>query len=198
MLERLGRFAARKHWLVIIVWVVIGIVVVGLAGKYGGTTNDNFSIPGTQSDAAQNLLTQYAPGFGNASVNSVFQVSSGKVTDPANQAKIQSAMTALKATPNVSNVSDPFQPLPQGVTEDTQIPLQPPVPLSRILPPSVSSDGTTALVSVAMNAAAADLPADTFTKLEAAVQPANTGGMTAKLGVAVVDLLNPPPPGISN
>ncbi|MBI2703784.1 MAG: MMPL family transporter [Actinobacteria bacterium] len=204
MLERLGRMAARRHWRVIIAWIVIGLVVVTLAGKYGGKTNDNFAIPGTTSDAAQNLLQQNAPGLGNANVNVVYQVATGSVTDPANQAAIQNAITALKAIPNVANVSDPFTPIltgsmtPQNFDAFVQaLGASPDVKADRIFPNSLSADGKTALVSVQMNQPATELPKDSFEQVQAAARTALPPGMTAELGGALVDLQNPPPPGIS-
>jgi putative drug exporter of the RND superfamily len=197
MLERLGRFAARRHWAVIAVWLVIAVVLVVAAGRWGGKTNDNFSIPGTGSSQALDLLEQNAPGLGNASVNVVYQASNGAITDAGNEAAVQQAITALKAVPNVANVSNPFQPLlPPTVTPQTEV--VPGVTAQQLVPSPISPDGKTALVSVQLNQAVTDLPSDTFQKLQAAAQTGTgSAGLSVALGGGLVDLQNPAPPGIS-
>src|SRR5262249_6361923 len=154
-------------------WIIIGIVVVALAGKYGGTTSNDFAIPGTTSDKAQTLLAENAPGLGNASVNVVYEVQSGSVNDPASKAAIEGAIAALKGVPNVANVSNPFNPILAGNVDQQNfdnflkaVGASPDVNASRIFPNSIAADGKTALVGVQMNKPATDLPADAFLKLQ--------------------------------
>ena len=60
VLYRLGRFAFHRRWLVIGAWVaVLGIVGIG-ASQLSGPTSETFSIPGTQSQQALDLLKERA------------------------------------------------------------------------------------------------------------------------------------------
>ena len=61
MLERLGRGAARHHWAVIGAWVAFAIVLAVVAGRSGGHTKDVFTIPGTESQQAFDLLQERFP-----------------------------------------------------------------------------------------------------------------------------------------
>jgi len=55
-LERWGRFCARRHWPVIIAWLVILVAVGAFHQAHHGVTKDKLSIPGTQSQKAIDLL----------------------------------------------------------------------------------------------------------------------------------------------
>jgi len=81
-----------------------------IAQASGGKTNDNFTIPGTESQNASNVLSQKLPAFSGGQTTVVFATTngSGKITDPADKAAIDSALTELKSVPQVSNVVDPY------------------------------------------------------------------------------------------
>ena len=49
LLYHLGRFCARRSVLVLVAWVVIAVAVVGVAKTVGQETNDNLTLPGTDS-----------------------------------------------------------------------------------------------------------------------------------------------------
>ncbi len=57
-LYRWGRFAARKPWLVIGIWVLASVVVVGASGTVGRSLEDTFEVPGLDSQEAIDLLTE--------------------------------------------------------------------------------------------------------------------------------------------
>ena len=60
-LDRLGRRAARRHWWFIGAWLVAAVGAVFVAAALDGQTNDNFRIPGAQSQQALDLLEQRFP-----------------------------------------------------------------------------------------------------------------------------------------
>ena len=57
-LERLGRFAARRPWVVIATWAAVCVVVVTSAAAFGRELDDPFEAPGLDSQRATELLTQ--------------------------------------------------------------------------------------------------------------------------------------------
>jgi len=61
LLYRLGHFCARHPVWVLAVWVVIAVAVVGVARSVGQETNDDLTLPGTDSQAATNLLSDKFP-----------------------------------------------------------------------------------------------------------------------------------------
>ena len=63
MLQRLARFCYRRRWLVLLAWVVLLVGLSAARGAAGGVFRDEFSLPGSESQDAQDLLEQH--GFGN-------------------------------------------------------------------------------------------------------------------------------------
>ena len=111
-LALLGRTAFRRRWYVLILWVgVIG--AVGFAAvKAPAAPADSFSMPGTESQAANNLITEHfaKSGTNGTSAQLVFVAPSGeKVTSTADKAAIEKAVATAAAGPQVANVTDPFQ-----------------------------------------------------------------------------------------
>ncbi|MDO8212640.1 MMPL family transporter [Conexibacter sp. CPCC 206217] len=108
-LYRLGRTAFRRRRLVLAIWLVLFAGIGVAAGTLSGDTNDRFSIPGTESQQAIDLLAQRLPQANGASGRIVFAVPQGeRLTDPASRAAIVSALAGVGRTTDVLAVSDPF------------------------------------------------------------------------------------------
>ena len=60
-LDRLGRTAASHKWITIGIWVLVAVVVFAWAKSAGGNTIDVYSIPGAQSQEAEDLLKERFP-----------------------------------------------------------------------------------------------------------------------------------------
>ena len=58
VLYRIAHFCVRRRFAVAIVWVVAAVVLVGVSHQLGDNTNDNLSLPGTNSQRATDLLTK--------------------------------------------------------------------------------------------------------------------------------------------
>src|SRR5580692_8240153 len=110
-LYRLARFAFRRRRLVLAVWLLAAIAAIAVAQLSGGKTNDTFTIPGTEAQNAAAVLTAKLPAFSGGQTTIVFATTHGaaKVTDPAAEAAITSAMAKLSAIPQVSAVTTPFR-----------------------------------------------------------------------------------------
>ena len=61
LLYRLGHFCARHPLWVLVVWLAVALTIVGVARTVGQETNDDLSLPGTDSQAASNLLGDKFP-----------------------------------------------------------------------------------------------------------------------------------------
>ncbi|WP_035812342.1 MMPL family transporter [Jiangella gansuensis] len=111
-LYRLGRFSYRRRRLVGAIWLaLLALFGVG-AATLSGPTSDTFSIPGTESQQAFDLLEERFPG-GNtdgATARVVFAAPDGEtLTDPQNQAVVSDVLAELTTAPQVADVPDPFQ-----------------------------------------------------------------------------------------
>ncbi|MFI5894857.1 MMPL family transporter [Actinoplanes sp. NPDC051513] len=111
-LYRLGRLSYRRRKLVLAIWLaILGSLGVG-AATLSGPTSDDFAIPGTEAQQAQDLLSERfgeSPA-GGAEARVVFAAPSGeKLTDPANRAAVDRTVAALRTGPQVAEVSDPLR-----------------------------------------------------------------------------------------
>ncbi|MCI9889185.1 MMPL family transporter [Micrococcales bacterium 31B] len=122
LLYRLGRGAARRRILTIVIWFVV-LIGIG-AGSFAleaKTTND-VTIPGQESTQAFDLMEQrLGAGSAAGSANVVFELTGeAKVTDPANAAAIASTVAKLGTLPGVANASNPLDPANPTVSADLQ------------------------------------------------------------------------------
>ncbi|MEJ4112671.1 MMPL family transporter [Corynebacterium kroppenstedtii] len=100
-LYRVGSSAYRHKWRFIAVWLLILIGMGAAATSLSESTSSTFSIPGIESEKAQNLMKERFPGVGNQASTPtgtvVFRADNGKtLTDPDMQQKINSTLIALK------------------------------------------------------------------------------------------------------
>jgi RND superfamily putative drug exporter len=111
-LYRLGRFAFRRRWLVAALWLAILAAALGGAATLSGPTSDAFSIPGTPSQQAIDLLEERFPqaSAGGATARVVVAAPAGQqLTDAENRTAVDQAVAQLKQAPQVVSVSNPFQ-----------------------------------------------------------------------------------------
>ncbi|MFF5263363.1 MMPL family transporter [Actinomadura viridis] len=111
LLYRLGRAAALRPWRFIVAWVLVVGALGGLAGVAGGSLHDDYSLPGTGSQQATDLLTERFPALSGADARVVVHSRSGRL-DPG---PLEGARERLAALPHVSTV-DPAMPSPDGAT----------------------------------------------------------------------------------
>ncbi len=107
----LSRWAVNRPWPALGVWVLLA-VLIGVAGaRLGGSYNDSFDLPDTESAAAQELLGQI-PGvedsLNEATVKVVWSPDSGAATDPEPQAVATELLTELAGNPSVSCIVTPY------------------------------------------------------------------------------------------
>ena len=91
-------------------WLLIVVAMIVVAGASGGKTNDEFTIPGTESQHVTDLLKVKLPALSGAQTTVVFAVPNGtKVTDSGPKAGIEQAVANLGKVPGVVQSADPFQ-----------------------------------------------------------------------------------------
>src|SRR5919198_4526943 len=110
LLYRLGGWSFRRRWTVLGLWGVLLAAVIASAVAFGGTTNDKFSVPGTESQDAQDLLEAKFPAASGTYARIVFAAPDGqKVTDPDKKAAIEATLDKAEHASDVSGVTDPFK-----------------------------------------------------------------------------------------
>ncbi|GIF20826.1 RND superfamily putative drug exporter [Actinoplanes tereljensis] len=120
LLYRLGRFSFRRRSLVALLWVVV-LALFGVgAATLSGPTSDAFSIPGTESSRALDVLEEkFGSGSDGTTSKVVFTVDGdAKLTGTAQKAAIEKAVAELAKAPQVVSVADPFTA--KTISEDAQ------------------------------------------------------------------------------
>nr|WP_231134329.1 MMPL family transporter [Motilibacter deserti] len=109
MLYRLGRFSARRRLLVLAAWVLLLALAVAGVVASGGKTDNEFRIPGTESQQALDVLGEKFPAASGTSAQVVFTAPEGStVTADAAKAAIGEAVRAAASAPQVAAAIDPF------------------------------------------------------------------------------------------
>jgi RND superfamily putative drug exporter len=93
---------------VLIGWIVGLVALTALSQSAGSDYKNSFSLNGTQSFEALQLLERAAPKASGDIEQVVFAVKQGKVTDRAAEARANAVMKRLKALPEVASVASPY------------------------------------------------------------------------------------------
>ncbi|WP_436524211.1 MMPL family transporter [Actinoplanes sp. HUAS TT8] len=120
LLYRLGRLSYRRRRLTLAVWaLVLALIGIGAATLSGPTTGA-FSIPGTESQRAMELLAEkFGGGSDNASAKVVFTAPAGStLTADQQKSAVEAVVAALAGVPQVSAVADPYEA--KTVSEDAR------------------------------------------------------------------------------
>ncbi|WP_432889970.1 MMPL family transporter [Kribbella sp. CA-245084] len=121
LLARIGRFSARHRLVVVAIWLAVfaGLtVVVASAGSSSSTSSA--SIPSTQASKALAIVQQKFPGTSSdtKTLTLVLETHRAKVTDAPVKAEITRILAHAATLPNVSTVSNPFDPQKPAVSTD--------------------------------------------------------------------------------
>ncbi|MEU9996554.1 MMPL family transporter [Streptomyces sp. NPDC050848] len=160
-LYKLGRLAFRRRWLMALLWLVIFCGAGVAASSAPMPPADTFSMPGTESQKAFDLLEEKFPAASadGASARIVVRApEGGKISAPAQKDQVAALVAQLKSSPQVVSVSDPFTTR------------------------AVSKDGTTAYAIATYKVPATELGDKAHDALDDALAKARAGGLTAEAG----------------
>src|SRR5919197_3340589 len=170
-LHRVGTFTARRKWLVLGAWVVLTIVLIFFFRTFGATTSNNLRLPGTDSQAATDLLAQRFPPQQNGSNPLIFHTRTGKVTDASNKQAIEASYRKARKLPHVAQAVDPFSK--QGASQ-------------------ISKDKRTAFIPVLLDVSGSDLTDQIAQSVLNAGDPGRAAGMQVALGGSAGSELSDP------
>ena len=127
-MERWSVFVAEHPWRVVAMWILLVVGAVVAVRNFGGTLTDSFSVPGTESQAAFDLLEERYPARSGSELSAVFHTADGTVQSHEAQRAMQSFARQAATIDEVAIVFLPEQ-----------------------RPGSLSPDGRTAIVRVAFD-----------------------------------------------
>jgi uncharacterized membrane protein YdfJ with MMPL/SSD domain len=172
LLNRIGNLAAHRRWFVIGAWGIAILLAATAVKTLGANTSNNLDLPGTDSEAATDLLAARFPPQQNGANLIVFKTASGKVTDAANKQAIEQAHAAILAKPHVFSATSPFSQ--QGAAQ-------------------ISADQRTAFIPVLLNIDNEDITEDVAQGfLDAATVPTEKAHMEVAAGGQIGTELSEP------
>ncbi|MEU7304778.1 MMPL family transporter [Streptomyces sp. NPDC007189] len=167
ILSSVGRFAFRRRGLVTLLWLAV-LIGIGVAASSAPTPPaDTFSMPGTESQKAFDLLKEKFPAANanGATARVVLRAPQGhKLADPEEKAKVEDLVARLGKAPEVAAVSDPFKAN------------------------AVSKDGTTGYAVATYKVAATKLDDTAHNALTDALDRSRKSGLTVEAGGDAVKL----------
>ena len=159
LLARLGRASYRHRGLVSLAWLALLGTVVALLVTVGGSFDDRFTIPGSESQDALDQLAELSPGAAGAGAQIVFVAPDGAtVLDPEVAGVIQQVVADAGQAPQVESVVSPF---------DSQ---------------AISPDGRAALATVRYGVDRGELADDSIAALQETTAAAEDAGLEVAVG----------------
>jgi len=162
VLYRLARFCVRHRFAVLAVWILMAVALVAVSHHLGDNTNDNVTLPGTNSQQAADALSKSFPDQANGSSPIVLHVSSGKLTDSKYSQAVNQAAADVAKAPDVASVVNPLTA--QGAS-------------------ALSKDQRTGYLSVTLSVSPGAMSVnDAQTIIDAAAKPAQAAGIQVETG----------------
>jgi putative drug exporter of the RND superfamily len=161
MLYRLAHLCVRHRVIVIGAWIVLTVALVAGSHALGDNTNDNLSLPGTDSQHATDTLNKSFPAQANGTSPIVLHASSGKLTDSKYASAVNQAAADVAKAPGVASVVNPLSP--QGAS-------------------ALSKDQSTGYLAVSLSESPGALSVADVQKIIDAANPAKAAGLQVETG----------------
>ena len=108
VVARVASWCVRHRRRVLVGWVVVVVAALGAMSGIGTRAANQFSLGGTESQRAQDLLTRAFPAQSGDVDQVVFRARQGRITDPAVRARIAPVLSRIRRLPHVSAVTGPY------------------------------------------------------------------------------------------
>ena len=155
-------FCVRRRFVVLAVWLAAAVALVAVSHRLGDNTNDNLSLPGTNSQRATDALQKSFPAQANGVSPIVLHAKSGKLTDSKYASAVNEAAAELAKAPYVASVVNPLTS--QGASQ-------------------LSKDQSTGYLSVGLSVSPGSLSVDDAQQIiDAAAKPAQAVGLQVETG----------------
>ena len=162
----IARWCFRHRFAVIAAWVLVLVGLGALSQAIKSDYNNSFSLPGTGSTTAQQLLAKAIPAQAGDSDTIVWQVSHGTVRDATVSTRVNNVLKQIATMPEVAAVVSPYGP--HGAAQ-------------------ISRDGRTAYATVDFAKQANNLAKADITRVIDAAKAARTPGLNVQIGGQAIE-----------
>ncbi|WGW11198.1 efflux RND transporter permease subunit [Saxibacter everestensis] len=145
-LYSLGRAAYRRRGRTLAIWLLVLVLVGGVAGVFNKPFDEKFTLPGTQSQAALDSLSLTFPQVSGTTAQLVFATPDGdSIRDARYQDAIEDTAKDLESIAQVESATSPFDENIDG---------------------AISDDDGAGIISLQLRGAQAEITEETKTQLE--------------------------------
>src|ERR1700735_2103309 len=162
---RIARWTMAHRRAVVAVWIVSALGIFAISSSVGKNPASDFTLPGTGSQHAVDLLQSRFPSQAGDADQIVFHARSGKLTTAANRTKIDSMLARVATLPHVTGVVSPY-----AHGQDT-----------------ISKDGTIAFATVSFDERANALPTAAVDRVISTAESARFANLEVALGGHVIE-----------
>lgn len=171
-MRRLAAFSHDHRRLVATAWIVLIAAAGALASGVGSGYVNNFTLPGTESQRALDLLQDRFPQQAGDTSQIVFHVQSGSLNDAATKAKVNAVVKSVSTLPSVAGAVSPYD---NAAT--------------------ISEDGKTAYASLLFKEQAVDLDKADVERVVDTAQKGAGDGLQVELGGQAIQMAEQPETG---
>jgi putative drug exporter of the RND superfamily len=164
---KLARWSTTHRLYVVLGWIVLLVAVNAVAQSAGTSYSNNFTLPGSDSQRAADLLKSSFPAQAGDRDTIVFRVASGTVMDPAVRTRMSRTFAEVARLPHVAGVVSPYSPAKAGQ--------------------AISKDGQIAFATVLFDEKANELPASAAKRVVAVATAARQPGLEVELGGQAIE-----------
>ena len=162
---RMTRWTLAHRWTVVVVWIAVAGGLLAGTHALGTRSSNNFSLPGTSSQRAVDLLTSRFPAQAGDSDQIVFHARAGTVTSRGVRSVVVPLLSRVAGLPHVSAVVSPYAPGGHAI----------------------SKDGTIAFATVTFNEPAAQLPKAAVDRVINTAEAARSPRLQIELGGGAIE-----------
>jgi putative drug exporter of the RND superfamily len=162
---RIARWAVPHRRLVVIVWLIAAVAIFAVSGSVGKKTASSFTLPGTGSQRAVDLLQSRFPTQAGDADQVVFHARTGTLRSASDRTAIAATLARIAALPHVSAVVSPYAAGQH----------------------SISRDGTIGFATVSFDARANALPKAAVQRVIATADAARSPSLEVQLGGQAVE-----------
>jgi putative drug exporter of the RND superfamily len=163
-LASFARWCFLHRRAVLAIWLIALIGFFGVSELTGSAYSDNESLPGTDSTAAQQVLTTHFPAQAGDSDQIVVQAKRGTLRSPAARTAVTSMLARVAHLPHVTSVISPYAAGGQ-----------------------ISKDGTIGLATVNLDEQANSIPNPAVSTLISTAKSAGSSLLNVQLGGAAIE-----------
>ncbi len=164
---KLARWSTTHRLYVVLGWIALLVLVNVLAQSAGTSYSNNFTLPGSDSQRAADLLKASFPAQAGDRDTIVFRVDSGSVTGPAVRARMSRTFAEVARLPHVAGVISPYSGAKAGQ--------------------AISKDGQIAFATVLFDEKANELPTSAPERVVAVAEAAARPGLEVALGGQAIE-----------